>query len=362
MENKMGSRVVALTGSQQTTLDVLRIFAAMIVLLGHSFSYYQMSVFKDQTYFPYIQNMGVVIFFLLSGFLLAYSIEMKNREHQYTFLLFFKHKAIRISKEYIPGLVFIAIIDAISIFVNKEAYIYYDWFNIKQFIGNVFMLQNMGPYAILGRWFIPFGSGRPLWTLSVEWWMYMLFGAIIIFVSNRVRISFPKLIVFGGILLMACEYLLAGRGNGLGFVFALGILCYYSYDLISKSTAIVVFILSCLAYIVYGLWMKDAYTMLSFILLWVIFCCAIKMGAGKGEKSKRNAVLAFISKSTFMLYLLHYSIIDLIYNANMNCSSYLKFFAGIIISLILSFGAYYCFGEKDVIGKLFKKINIKLKK
>ncbi len=52
-----------LNGTQQTILDLFRIVAAMFVLVGHSFSFYQTTIFKDQTYFPYIQNIGVVVFF-----------------------------------------------------------------------------------------------------------------------------------------------------------------------------------------------------------------------------------------------------------------------------------------------------------
>lgn len=363
MENKLNIKVnIALNGTQKTTLDLIRIIAAMFVMLGHSFSYYQITVFKDQTYFPYIQNIGVVMFFLLSGFLTAFSITGKNKEHQYSFSLFFKHKAIRIAKEYIPGLALIAIIDFISILVNKDGYSYYGAFNITQFIGNALMLHNMGPNSILGRWFIPFGSGRPLWTLAVEWWLYMLYGAVYISLSNKVKLSLSKEIVFGIIVFMVCDYLITGRGNGLGFVFALGVLSYFFYELISMHTAMILFVLSCLLYIGYGIVYKEAYTVYSFIILWLVFCSAIKIGRilGTAQNLRRNSILAFVSKSTFMLYLIHYSIIDLIYTSKMNCRLCIKFFAGIIISLIISFSAFYIFGEKDAIGRLIRELEKKL--
>ena len=360
MENKLSIKADnTLNGTQQTTLDLFRIVAAMFVLAGHSFSFYQITVFKDQTYFPYIQNIGVVMFFLLAGFLTAFSIARKNKDHQYTFSSFFKHKAIRIAKEYIPGLILIAVIDFISILINKEGYSYYGSFNITQFIGNAVMLHNMGPYGILGRWFVPFGSGRPLWTLAVEWWLYMLYGAVCISLSNKVKLSLSKVTVFIVIVLMVCNYLITGRGGGLGFVFALGVLSYYSYALISKYTAMIVFVLSCLLYVGYGLVYKEAYTVYSFIILWLIFCSAIRIGGCTAQDSKRNSILAFISKSTFILYLIHYSIIDLIAHSGMNCRLCIKFFAGIIISLIISFSAFYIFGEKDVIGRLIKELKKK---
>lgn len=342
-----------LDGNQQTILDIFRVVAALFVMVGHSFSFYRLTVFKNQTYFPSLQNIGVVIFFLLSGFLTAFSLTKKNRGHQYSFSKFFAYKTSRILKEYIPGLVLIAIIDFISIIINAERYSYYQAFNVKQFVGNALMLHNMGPYGVLGLIFVPFGSGRPLWTLPVEWWLYMLFGALFLSLSNRERISFPQIILFGVIVFMCSNYLITGRGNGLGFVFALGVLGYYCYELISRNMAIIIFSFSCILYIAYGVIAKEAYTVYSFVILWLVFCSAMRIGRGMKPTVRRNPVLAFMSKSTFMLYLIHYSIIDLFATADISWSVPFKFFAGMVISLVVSFLAYYVFGEKDVIGIVF---------
>lgn len=347
-----------LTGSQQTILDIFRIIAAMFVIVGHSFSFYEVTIFKDQTYFPYIQNIGVVMLFLLSGFLTTHSLSQKNIDHKYRFASFFRHKAVRIAKEYIPGLILIFIIDSISIWVNQEGYLYHDAFNAVQFIGNALMLHSMGAGCIWGRWFIPFGSGRPLWTLAVEWWIYMLYGALYLFLSNKRNLSFFEIIILTFFVFMVGDYLISGRGGGLGFVFLLGGLSYYFYDLISDSVAIVMFVISFLAYIGYGVVFRNAYTVYSFIILWMLFCSAIKIGGllVADNKYKRNNLLAFASKSTFMLYIIHYSIIDLIFHLEINCNLYIKFIAGIIISTLLASNTYYVFGEKGAMLKVLKKL------
>lgn len=355
--NSKVSHEPVLNGRQQTILDLFRIIAAAFVMVGHSFSFYHCTVFRDQTYFPYLQNIGVVLFFLLSGFLTAFSLEKKNNNHQYTFLKFASHKAFRILKEYIPGLLIIAVIDAISILINGDKYPYYEAYNIKQFIGNALMLHNMGPNSILGRYFIPFGSGRPLWTLAVEWWLYMLFGALFLSLSNKVKVSLPKIFVFGFILFMSSDYLITGRGAGLGFVFALGVLAYYAYELIEQKTAIFVFISSCLLYVMYGFIYKEVYTVYSFIILGVIFSSAIKIGGGTPQDRRRNRILAFISRSTFMLYLIHYSIIDMFVHYDVSWSLQVKFLIGIILSMIVSLLGYYVFGEKDLVGYIINCIS-----
>ena len=344
-----------LNGYEQTTLDIFRIAAALMVMVGHSLSFYKMKKFVNQEYFPCMQYIGVIIFILLSGFLTTYSLSIKTKAKDYSFKEFFIHKVIRISREYIPGLVVIAVVDYISIRINGDSYRYYNTYNIKQFVGNIFMLQGMGAYSAFGRYIEPFGSARPLWTIAVEWWLYMLYGALYIKLRNKEEITLPKLLLFLGIVFMVIDYFITGRGNGMGFVFALGILGYYCYKMISVRTARIVFILSCLLYVCYGIVKKEAYTVYSFVIIWLILCSALRMGKEK-DYSTRNPFLAYLSKSTFMLYLIHYSIIDLIAHADCGLGIGIRFVAGIIASLGLSLLLYLVFGQIDVVGILIKKI------
>ena len=53
--------------------------------------------------------------FLLSGFLLAYSLNGKSQSGDYTIAAFASHKTRRIFREYIPALILIALLDALSI-------------------------------------------------------------------------------------------------------------------------------------------------------------------------------------------------------------------------------------------------------
>ena len=343
-----------LNGRQQLILDIFRIVAAVFVIVGHSFSFYKCTVFKDEAFFPYLQNIGVVIFFLLSGFLTTFSLCRRTQRRQYSFSDYCRHKFFRIMKEYLPGLVIIAIIDGFSIHINGDRYHYSEAYNIKQFIGNLLLLQNMGPDGTLGRVFVPFGSGRPLWTLSVEWWLYMLFGAVFLSIRNKEKINAPRMAVFSILLLMTSHYLVTGRGSGLGFVFALGVSSYYVYDSLSRNTAITVFLLSILGYVVYGAVFRNAYTVYSFIILWMIFTSAIKIGGGNAGIQTRNPVVGFVSRSTFMLYLIHYSIIDLFANLNCPWNTGIRFTVGIICSTLLSFGAYFVFAECDLMRRIKK--------
>ncbi len=332
-----------LTGGQQIFMDFFRILAALFVVVGHSFSFYQITALKNQDYFPYIQNIGVVMLFLLSGFLTAYSLTAKNQNRDYKFPAFVKHKAIRIAGEYLPALALIAFIDYLAIKLNGANYGYHASYNVKQFLGNLFMLQDTAVNYIPKLEIVPFGSGRPLWTLSIEWWLYLLFAYIFLIMVNRETLTLKKSFLFFVLLLFPTDYIITGRGGGLGFVFLLGVLAYYIHGRITKKAALCILPFSVAAYILYGLAFKEAYTVPSFLLLWTSFCSCLKIA--ESWNVNRNAVLAFLSQSTFMLYLIHYSIIDLIYNADIAADIYCKFAAGIGFSILLSLVMYSVFGK-----------------
>lgn len=343
-----------LTARQQLLLDIYRIIAAFFVIAGHSFSYYQISILKNQDIFPYIQNIGVIMFFLLSGFLTTYSLKRKNESNDYSFYLYTRHKTLRIIKEYFPGLVFIAIIDFVSININNN-YSYFNAYNYKQFLGNLFMLQGTFVNHIPGLEFIPFGSGRPLWTLAIEWWFYLIYGFLFLTISNNKPLSLRGGLISSLLFIMPIDYFISGRGNGLGFVFGLGILAFYIYDLIETNLAKIIFPASCIIYIVYGFFYKEAYTIYSFFILWISFCSLMKIGKSctKFKERDRNPIISYISQSTFMLYLIHYSIIDLIFNLTLSINNYIKFLSGIIISIVMALIMYYIFGKKNALRASF---------
>lgn len=294
-----------------------------------------MTILKDQTYFPYIQNIGVVLFFLLAGFLTTYSLESKNHNHDYSFKTFFKHKSVRFMKELSIGLICIAIIDFMAIsFNNTDRYLYKEAFNIKTFIGNLLMLQDTTLGSMPHLKITSFGSGRPLWTLATEYWFYMIFAFWYLVIANKKSINFTNIILLSLITIIPINHFIGGRGSGLGFVFLLGVLIYYSFRFIDSKTAKILLPISLIIYIIQGSILKEAYSIVSFIIL----AATITFGlvSFQNISESRNKVVAFISGSTFMLYLIHYSLIDFILNSNLKINNIIKFWLGIIISIVLS--------------------------
>lgn len=342
-----------LTSGQSAFLDYYRICAALFVLFGHSFSYYKLTLFKNQAHFPYVQNIAVIMFFLLSGFLTMCSLCQKNKSGDYKLMDFLKHKVKRVFMEYFPALLFVALIDCIAIWLNGDKYPYYGAFNFKTFVGNLLMLQGTLVNKIPGIEIIPFGSCRPIWTLSLEWWFYFVMAILFFMVANKKVMNFTGFLFFMATVGICSEYLIGGRGNGLGFVFGLGALAYFVYEKVDYRASVLMGGTSCALYIFYGLRVKEAYTVYSFILLWFIFVSFLRMTM-KFNLKDTSKYVSFFARSTFILYLIHYSIIDVIFrNSALGIGVRGKFVLGIGLSLLVSEVVYYLFGEKKLLLKCY---------
>ncbi len=327
-------------------LDLIRIAAAWGVLLGHGLSFCGISVLKDPTYFPYIQNIGVVLLIMISGFLFAHSMSGKIYDNKLSFRDYFIDKACRIGFAFVPAVIFAAFVDAITISVAPEFYGYYGAFNIKTFVGNILQLQDI-PRPDL--FITSFGSARQFWTLAVEWWFYMLGGFAVLYVYPRVKEK--KLSVFALILLVflsipAMNHLIGGRGNGLTAVWGLGILIYFVYTQFKKQNLIVITLLTVLAMALTlncGLYLKEAYSIPFVLCLSVTVLLMLILAENLSEIVKRiwgRKFVKFLANYTYSLYLVHYSImylLDCVARAGIGLGdAYTRFWAGVILSNVVA--------------------------
>ena len=145
-------------------LESIRGLCALYVVIHHTNNF--------DGYLSYIFRFGqeaVIVFFLMSGFVINYSFENAKDK---SFKTYFFKRFIRI---YIP-LIFVF---TLMIAINGVG-------DVKYLLGNIFMLQDIDrlrPGAIVP----PFSGNSPLWSLSYEWWFYMMYYPLSRFSSKQER-------------------------------------------------------------------------------------------------------------------------------------------------------------------------------
>jgi peptidoglycan/LPS O-acetylase OafA/YrhL len=188
--------------------NFLRWIAAFMVVIGHlrSFLFVNYNNAIEYTalekFFYFITgfgHQGVVIFFLVSGYLVGGGVIQRyiQRNINNTYLkLYFIKRFSRIYTVLVPALFFGFIFDSLGYKLFYE--IYENNYNISTMNFNAHNNMNMFTFVLnfLNMQTIivePFGANAVLWSLSYEWWYYMLLPLFLI--SNTSR-----LISFGLIL------------------------------------------------------------------------------------------------------------------------------------------------------------------
>ena len=176
--------------SQGTMLDLMRGLSAQTVLIGHAFD---ANGVKLPCYPP---DLAVVLFLFISGFLITYSTVAKGDD--YTLPEFLIDRGARIFVPYLPVMLLV-IAAGLAFQLPGPIHI----FNV---ITNILMLQNypLASYLPENTYFEAIGTGRPWWTVAVEWWFYCAFGAAYFFLlrRDRPRWLFPLVGIPGFIMVM----------------------------------------------------------------------------------------------------------------------------------------------------------------
>jgi len=202
-------------------LDIIRVIAAVMVCLGHlrAALFVNYSQVNDTNifyqFFYFITGFGhesVVVFFVLSGFLVGGSILKRNLE--FCFSTYIIARLSRLWVVLLPALIFTLIIDHFSI--NNLSLIFSGDYSsslnsgpngtystsLQTFLGNIFFLQTI--YEPV------FGSNGPLWSLSNEFWYYLMFPLIIIGIKHhriKVKLAYLSTLLIITVLILPSYYL-----------------------------------------------------------------------------------------------------------------------------------------------------------
>jgi len=173
-------------------IEALRGFAAFYVLLHHTIPAKSVNIFGHN--FGFLFRFGqeaVILFFLLSGFVINYSYKKSSDK---SFKTYFFNRFLRI---YIPLIIVFITTYLLAAHSAKS------WIDpqIKTLVLNLLMLQDweaVKPNVLASAYM----GNTPLWSLSYEWWFYMLYFPIIKCFKDSLRHP----LVFAIVLLSTALY------------------------------------------------------------------------------------------------------------------------------------------------------------
>lgn len=155
-----------------TKLEALRGFAAVYVVFHHLFADGLTLFGKNINVLFKFGQEAVILFFVLSGFVIYYSYNVGKDK---SFKTFFLKRFLRI---YIP----LFIVFATDAILKKAGGYEFTKNTLYDLVGNILMLQDVAslkPNVVCS----PFLGNSPLWSLSYEWWFYLVF----FFVYNKFK-------------------------------------------------------------------------------------------------------------------------------------------------------------------------------
>ena len=173
---------------------------------------------------------GVDLFFILSGFILAYSYEAIFLNHsKNTYLLFLQKRLARIFPAHLFALLLMLIL---GLGLRALGNPFFENNGLRDFLAQLFLVSNWNPLkdAVL-NWNVP------SWSISSEWLAYLLFPILL----HRIRYFSKSLLytlAFGLPFLMASSYYFGPANFGLIRVlceFPAGIALYFLFNKFRSS-------------------------------------------------------------------------------------------------------------------------------
>lgn len=218
-------REPGIDGAAAAYLDALRAGAANWVVVAHLLALYRVS------WWPYQGGgVAVVVFFLLSGFLISQSMMKRRSQGGPKLPGFLADRVARILTPYVPALLLVAVVE--GLFIDARLGGSGLVRGPIAFVGNLLMLQDHPLFqalAVAGAgvdWRVrPYNSAEPFWTVAIEMWLYVAVGALF-FVGlggdrARRRWLWPLLLASVPVLVWNAA---AGGGKSLSLIWLLGAL------------------------------------------------------------------------------------------------------------------------------------------
>lgn len=212
--------------AQRTYIDLLRVMAVNLVVYAHLVVIFEMKAPK-----PY--GLGVVMSFLLSGFLIFSTAWARNNKDGTGLTDFLIDRASRIFVPLLPALLLVVLANAFFIQrnwgqagVNEGVLVFF----ANLFLFNDYPLfQAMSKFVDVSAFHVrQYNSAEPFWTIPIEFWTYVMFGLLFFcwYRGEKVSKWFAVIAMIIAVPVFTWNTF-AGGGKGLTLVWVLGALFAY---------------------------------------------------------------------------------------------------------------------------------------
>jgi peptidoglycan/LPS O-acetylase OafA/YrhL len=330
------------------SLQVFRGFAAIMVVichLIHSLSYFQNIHISVLDFIASIGGRGVDFFFILSGFIISYSV-FNNKKSDYNFKKYIYNRIIRIYIPYLP--------------IGIGIYILYNLMPDFSATDRTFSL-------IRSVTLIPVGNPAlsVAWTLSFEMMFYVLFG--LNFISHRlwnwfIGVWIGLIILFNYVIPFDYNQFIFLNPYNIEFMLGYILSVIYQKKITFNKNIILSF------FCIFGIiFLFTKYYDISYFSFYSNFLFSITIFFGLYfsifycSKYQFSLLLILLGNASYSIYLIHDPLISIFSRLlHSNSNGYVMFLLstiGIIVCCIIGWLYYFIFEQK--IMTAVKKILIK---
>lgn len=219
----------ALDAERSFFFDMVRGLSAQLVVVGHALNvcfpaFFMVDpgngVLEARKGLFFLQNLGVLVFFCISGYLITSSVLRKSAQPSYGVRTFLLDRFARIFTPLVPLLLLLFVVEN-TLFRDRQSLRYtvlhIDPATLLLNLGMLFdhplmsaLSRVIGVAALKAH---AFGTAGQLWTVVIEWWIYVSFGLLAIAFVRHERLGFGRIVAFAFAFIVP-GYALA-LGNGL---------------------------------------------------------------------------------------------------------------------------------------------------
>jgi peptidoglycan/LPS O-acetylase OafA/YrhL len=345
---------VRVSAPASTYLDALRAVAANLVVVAHVLLLYFPNHYRYRG-----GSTAVVIFFLLSGFLISRSMLNASTRPGLQLPGFLADRVARIMTPFVPVLVLVALLNVFVI----ESRLGGAGLNsgVAAFVGNLLMLHDYPHFQLLELmhvdmwWRIrPYNTAEPFWTVAVEFWLYVAVGLFFfcVLLGERIRRSYLWILTALSAPVLLWNTV-AGGGGSLSLGWMVGALAAYLIARIEVAGTGVRWrilpwcLIGCGAVALAARAVTagfDAYDLHTAVLMAIIiFGVLIALNRIDGVARWVAAPTSFFASYSYSLYLTHNTVLVVVFEQTQSLSKPVSIVIGVVLAQLAAWLVYLAF-------------------